>query len=142
MLCWGFKDQTYKGGYLQSSSGLRFTFLLLVIQPLPKGTQVVLLSATTPADVLEVTKKFIRDPVRILVKRDESTLEGTKQFYIAVGKEERKSDTLFDLCETVTITQAQAIIFRNTKRKVDWLTEKMHARDFTVSGVVRLLYAI
>lgn len=38
-------------------------------------------------------------------------------------------DTLCDLYETLTITQA--VIFLNTRRKVDWLTEKMHARDFT-----------
>ena len=47
-----------------------------MFQLLPQDTQVVLLSATMPADVLEVTKKFMRDPVRILVKRDELTLEG------------------------------------------------------------------
>lgn len=86
-----------------------------------------------PADVLEVTKKFMRDPVRILVKRDELTLEGIKQFYIAVEKEEWKLDTLCDLYETVTITQA--VIFCNTRRKVDWLTEKMHSREFTVSAM-------
>lgn len=49
--------------------------------------QVVLLSATMPADVLEVTKKFMRDPVRILVKKEELTLEGIKQFYINVERE-------------------------------------------------------
>lgn len=87
-----------------------------------------------PNDVLEVTKKFMRDPVRILVKRDELTLEGIKQFYIAVEKEEWKLDTLCDLYETVTITQA--VIFCNTRRKVDWLTEKMHSREFTVSAMV------
>jgi len=97
----------------------------------------VLLSATMPADVLEVTKKFMRDPVRILVKRDELTLEGIKQFYIAVEKEEWKLDTLCDLYETVTITQA--VIFCNTRRKVDWLTEKMHSREFTVSAMVRYI---
>lgn len=47
----------------------------------------VLLSATMPADVLEVTKKFMRDPVRILVKKEELTLEGIKQFYINVERE-------------------------------------------------------
>jgi len=116
MLSRGFKDQIYE-----------------VFQLLPQDTQVVLLSATMPADVLEVTKKFMRDPVRILVKRDELTLEGIKQFYIAVEKEEWKLDTLCDLYETVTITQA--VIFCNTRRKVDWLTEKMHAREFTVSAM-------
>jgi len=116
MLSRGFKDQIYE-----------------VFQLLPQDTQVVLLSATMPADVLEVTKKFMREPVRILVKRDELTLEGIKQFYIAVEKEEWKLDTLCDLYETVTITQA--VIFCNTRRKVDWLTEKMHSREFTVSAM-------
>jgi translation initiation factor 4A len=118
MLSRGFKDQIYE-----------------LFQLLPQETQVVLLSATMPADVLEVTKKFMREPVRILVKRDELTLEGIKQFYIAVEKEEWKLDTLCDLYETVTITQA--VIFCNTRRKVDWLTEKMHGREFTVSAMVR-----
>ena len=117
MLSRGFKDQIYE-----------------VFQLLPQDTQVVLLSATMPGDVLEVTKKFMREPIRILVKRDELTLEGIKQFYIAVEKEEWKLDTLCDLYETVTITQA--VIFCNTRRKVDWLTEKMHSREFTVSAMV------
>lgn len=49
--------------------------------------QVVLLSATMPADVLEVTKRFMNDPIRILVKKEELTLEGIRQFYIYVEKD-------------------------------------------------------
>ncbi|KAH9810958.1 P-loop containing nucleoside triphosphate hydrolase protein [Melampsora americana] len=116
MLSRGFKDQIYD-----------------VFQLLPPTTQVVLLSATMPEDVLEVTSKFMREPIRILVKRDELTLEGIKQFYIAIEKEEWKLDTLCDLYETVTITQA--VIFCNTRRKVDWLQEKLTAREFTVSSM-------
>ena len=136
MLSRGFKDQIYEGPFLECGTfvALAHRSSFLVFQLLPQDTQVVLLSATMPADVLEVTKKFMRDPVRILVKRDELTLEGIKQFYIAVEKEEWKLDTLCDLYETVTITQA--VIFCNTRRKVDWLTEKMHAREFTVSAMV------
>ena len=52
------------------------------------------------------------------------------------SSQEWKLDTLCDLYETLTITQA--VIFVNTRRKVDWLTEKMHARDFTVSSMVSL----
>ena len=59
MLSRGFKDQIYD-----------------VFQLLPAKIQVVLLSATMPPDVLEVTKRFMREPIRILVKRDELTLEG------------------------------------------------------------------
>jgi translation initiation factor 4A len=106
MLSRGFKDQIYE-----------------VFKFLPDKVQVALFSATMPLDVLEVTSRFMRDPIRILVKRDELTLEGIKQFYIAVEKEEWKLDTLCDLYETLTITQA--IIYCNTRRKVDWLTQKM-----------------
>lgn len=116
MLSRGFKDQIYD-----------------IFQKLPAATQVVLLSATMPTDVLEVTKKFMREPVRILVKKEELTLEGIRQFYVNVEKEEWKLDTLCDLYETLTITQA--VIFINTRRKVDWLTEKMCHRDFTVSAL-------
>jgi translation initiation factor 4A len=84
-----------------------------------------------PQDVLEVTTKFMRDPIRILVKKDELTLEGIKQFFVNVEKEDWKLDTLCDLYETLTVTQA--VIFCNTRRKVDMLSEKMAAREFTVS---------
>uniref|UniRef100_A0A8C5VKK4 RNA helicase n=1 Tax=Microcebus murinus TaxID=30608 RepID=A0A8C5VKK4_MICMU len=103
MLSRGFKDQIYE-----------------IFQKLNTSIQVVLLSATMPTDVLEVTKKFMRDTIRIL-------------FYINVEREEWKLDSLCGLYETLTITQA--VIFINTRRKVDWLTEKIHARDFTVSAL-------
>jgi len=116
MLSRGFKDQIYD-----------------IFRYLPTEVQVVLLSATMPAEVLDVTKKFMRDPKTILVKKEELTLEGIKQFFVNVEKEDWKLDTLCDLYETLTITQA--VIFCNTRRKVDWLTEKMHEKDFTVSAL-------
>jgi len=116
MLSRGFKDQIYD-----------------VFKNMPQEIQVVLLSATMPQDVLEVTQRFMREPVRILVKKEELTLEGIRQFYIQIEREEWKLDTLCDLYETLTITQA--VIFCNTRRKVDWLTEKMGGRDFTVSAM-------
>ncbi|KAH7088619.1 DEAD-domain-containing protein [Auriculariales sp. MPI-PUGE-AT-0066] len=82
---------------------------------------------------IQLAKKITRDPVRIAVKRAEPeiSLEGIKQFYIAVEKEEWKLDTLFDLYETVTITQAT--VFCNSRRQVEWLAEKLRAREFSVS---------
>ncbi|XP_005877191.1 PREDICTED: eukaryotic initiation factor 4A-I [Myotis brandtii] len=104
-----------------------------IFQKLNSNTQVVFLPATMPSGVLEVTKKFMRDPIRMLVKKEELTLEGICQFYINMEREKWKLDTLCDLYETLTITQA--VIFINTQRKVDWLTDKMHSRDFTVSAM-------
>ncbi|PAA55909.1 hypothetical protein BOX15_Mlig011711g5, partial [Macrostomum lignano] len=114
MLDKGFKEQIYD-----------------VYRYLPPGTQVVLVSATLPHEILEMTSKFMSNPVRILVKRDELTLEGIRQFFVAVEREEWKYDTLIDLYGTMTISQA--VIFCNTKRKVEWLAEKMLEANFTVS---------
>lgn len=116
MLSRGFKSQIYD-----------------VFKKLPPDVQVALFSATMPQDILELTTKFMRDPKRILVKNDELTLEGIRQFYVAVEKEDWKLETLCDLYETLTITQA--IIYCNTRRKVDFLTSKMSERDFTVSSM-------
>jgi translation initiation factor 4A len=116
MLSRGFKEQIYD-----------------VFKYMPEHVQSAIFSATMPLDVLEVTQKFMRDPVRILVKKDQLTLEGIKQFFIAIDREEWKFDTLCDLYQTLTITQA--IIYCNTRRKVDWLTEKMIGKDFTVSSM-------
>ncbi|CAB3403591.1 unnamed protein product [Caenorhabditis bovis] len=114
MLSRGFKDQIYD-----------------VFKTMPRDVQVVLLSATMPAEVLEVTQKFMRDPIRILVKKDELTLEGIRQFFIDVQKDEYKFETLCDLYDVVDVTQA--VIFCNTRRKVDQLTEQMIKKKFTVS---------
>lgn len=62
MLNKGFKEQIYD-----------------IYRYLPPSTQVVLISATMPQEVLDMTKKFMNMPVKILVKRDELTLEGIKQ---------------------------------------------------------------
>jgi len=114
MLSRGFKDQIYD-----------------IFKCLPPNVQVCLFSATMAPEILDMTTKFMREAVRILVKKDELTLEGIRQFYVAIEKEEWKLDTLCDLYETLTITQA--IIYCNTRRKVDFLADQLGKRDFTIS---------
>ena len=119
MLSQGFKDQICK----------LFGFM-------PQDVQAVLLSATMPKEALDVTGSFMRDPIRILVKKDELTLEGITQFYVQLEKEEWKYDTLCDLYDSVNI--AQAVIFCNTRRKVEELAQRMKTDKFTVSCLVSL----
>merc|ERR1711904_340413 len=102
----GFKEQVYN-----------------IRRHLPTKTQIVLVSATLPQEVLEMTHRFMKHPVRVLVKRDELTLEGIKQFFVAVESEEWKFDSLCDLYDSLTITQA--VIFCNPRKKVGWLAERM-----------------
>merc|ERR1711959_22486 len=114
MLSRGFKDQIYD-----------------IFKCLPPDVQVCLFSATMAPEILDLTTKFMRDAVRILVKKDELTLEGIRQFYVAIEKDEWKVETLCDLYERVTVSQA--IIYCNTRRKADELSEQMSRHDFTVS---------
>mmetsp|Transcript_90107 Transcript_90107/g.160474 ORF Transcript_90107/g.160474 Transcript_90107/m.160474 type:complete len:394 (-) Transcript_90107:182-1363(-) len=114
MLSFGFNDQIYK--------------IFKILHP---EVQVCLFSATMPADILELTKKFMRNPIHILVKKNELTLEGIQQFYVDVDKDILKLDVLCDLYETLTITQS--IIYCNTQRRVETLAAEMSKRDFTVS---------
>ena len=111
-----------------------------IFQLLPQKLQVGVFSATMPPEALEITRKFMNKPVKILVKRDELTLEGIKQFYVNVDREEWKLDTLCDLYETLAITQS--VIFINTRRKVDWLTDKMRGKHFDHTRVVCCLLGV
>jgi len=115
MLDRGFKDQIYD-----------------VFQYLPQEVQVGLFSATMPLDILKMTKQFMRDPVRILVKKEQLTLEGIRQYYVDVD-DKWKLDTLIDLYENITINQC--IIYCNRRYRVDWLAEQMSQKDFTVSAL-------
>ncbi|CAF1217073.1 unnamed protein product [Rotaria magnacalcarata] len=116
MLKEGFKDQIYN-----------------IFMKMPSNIQTVILSATMPKEVLDVTSKFMTDPIKILVKKDEITLEGIHQFYVDVQLEDHKFETLCDLYSTICV--AKSIIFCNTRRKVEYVAKEMTARDFTVSAM-------
>jgi len=98
---------------------------------IPADIQVGLFSATMPPSILEITKKFMRNPATILVKNEELTLDGIKQFYIPIDKEEWKFLTLVELYKNLEIQQC--IIFCNHKQSVDDLAEKFRSESFVVS---------
>jgi translation initiation factor 4A len=100
-----------------------------IFERLPESVQVALFSTLMPP--MEATRQIVRSERHELLSKP--SIEGIKQFYIAVEREEWKLDTLCDLYETVTSTQS--IIYVNTRRKVEWLTDKMSERDFTVSAM-------
>ena len=116
MLSTGFKDQVCD-----------------IFRCMPENIQSAIFSATMPPDILEVTKKFMKEPMKILVKNEELTLDGIKQFFIAIEREEWKLDTLMDLYQTITVTQV--IIYCNTRRKVEYLTDSMTVKGFSVSQI-------
>jgi len=125
VLCLDEADEMLTEGFLEQVQQL--------FRTVPQAAQVCVFSATLPLEVMETTQRFMRDPVRVLVKREELTLKGIKQFYVALDEEAWKFDTLCDLYDTLTITQA--VIYCNTRRKVEWLAEEMIKQDFSVSAM-------
>jgi len=58
-----------------------------ILTMLSRNIQFIVVSATMPCDLLETTAKFMNDPVKIIIKREERTLEGIRQFYVNVERE-------------------------------------------------------
>ena len=102
-----------------------------IIESLPEETQICLFSATMPREALKSTRHFLRNPVSVLVKKDQLTLEGIRQFLVNVNEEQWKFETFCDLYETISITQS--IVYVNSKDKADWLYESIKEKGFTAS---------
>ena len=103
-----------------------------IFRTLPRNVQVGVFSATMPDECLEITKMFMRDPVKILVKKEELALMGINQFYVDCQEQRHKYATLCDIYADVSIQQA--VIFCNSRRTVDWLTDRMREDNFTVAA--------
>jgi superfamily II DNA/RNA helicase len=113
MLSVGFKDQVYQ-----------------IFQYLPETISVSLFSATLPKEVEELTNKFMRDPIKILVKNEMLTLEGISQYYIALETDNDKFNTIKDLFGW--ISSSQAIIYCNSLKRVSDLYSAMIKDQFPV----------
>ena len=99
----------------------------------PKETRVALFSATMPVEVVEFAEKLLNNPVKILIPPEEVTLEGIKQYYIELPREDWKYEVLCDLYQQLNINQA--IIYCNKRQKVEWLAEKMSSQGFPLSFI-------
>ena len=111
MLSCGFKDQIYN-----------------IFQFMPTSIQVALFSATLPPELHLITQKFMRAPVEILVKAEQLTLEGIKQYYVAMENDDQKYDTLKDIYGSLAISQS--IIYCNSNKRVNDLYQAMQVDNF------------
>lgn len=118
MLSIGFKDQIYN-----------------IFQQLPSNIQIALFSATMPPSIIQLTTKFMRDPVKITMQPQELNLDGIKQYYIAMHSDFDKIECLKDLFSRLTISQT--IIYANDVKRVKDLYEVMSKEDFSVCCIHR-----
>ena len=104
-----------------------------IFQYLPPKIQVCLFSATMNDSFFSITKKFMRDPVKIQVKTEELTLEGIKQFYIDIERNDYKYETLCDIYSNISISQS--IIYCNSIKMVDIISNKLNNDNFSVACI-------
>ena len=100
---------------------------------MPKNIQLCLYSATVPNEIAELSKKFMRDPVRILVKSEMLTLEGISQFHINIEDDQGKYLTLKDLYESLSVSQC--IIYCNSVKRVQDLHSALLEDGFPVGAI-------
>ena len=103
-----------------------------IISLIPTTTNILLFSATMPKDIVEMTTKFMKEPKKILLKNEELTLEGIKQYYVYLKKED-KLDVLLQIYRGIEI--AQAIIYCNTKKTVDYVSEALKSKGHQISAI-------
>ncbi|KAK8863502.1 Eukaryotic initiation factor 4A-II [Tritrichomonas musculus] len=104
-----------------------------IFQYLPPDVQILLFSATIPQSIFNLMMDFMKDPVKILVKAEQLTLEGIHQFFVNVGETNYKLPTLIDIFGRLAIQKA--VIFANSKATVDFLKEQMENQHFVVSAI-------
>ena len=105
----------------------------IIFQSLPNNMQVALFSATMPPDFFELTTKFMRDPIQILVEPEKLTLNGIKQYCIDIERNEYKFDILCDLYDVLSLSQS--IIYCNSRKMVEDLSTKLKEANFCVSSI-------
>ena len=103
-----------------------------IISLIPTTAKILLFSATMPKDIVEMTTKFMKDPAKILIKNEELTLEGIKQYYVYLKKED-KLDVLFQIYRGIEI--AQAIIYCNTKKSVENVSSELKKKGHMISSI-------
>ena len=116
MLSGGFKEQIYE-----------------IFKYFDENVQVAIFSATMPDEVLQLTEKFMRTPVKIIVKKEELTLECIEQKYVALYSDQDKFEMLKNIFEMISINQC--IIYCNSVRRVNELYEAMSNAGFSVCAI-------
>lgn len=104
-----------------------------IIVELDANTQIAIFSATYPKAVIEIANAFMSKPKQILLKRENLSLELIKQYKIYVKFDDYKYATLVDLYKNLLI--GQCIIFVNSIKSADELTEKLEVDGYAVGKI-------
>ena len=126
VLCFDEADEMFSMGFREQVRN--------IIQSTAPTTQLLLFSATIPEELVEMIreKNIMNNPVKILIKTDNVKLDGIKQYFVNVP-DRQKYDTLLELFRDLNISQA--IIYCNSKERVEWLVSNLLAANFPIDCI-------
>ncbi len=98
-----------------------------------ESTRLALFSATMPQNVLDIASRYLQQPVKILLQPEDVTLDGIKQYYVSLEREDWKLPVLLDLYQHITVNQA--LIYVNKRQKAEWLAKQLASQGFTLEYI-------
>ncbi|MDD4844250.1 MAG: DEAD/DEAH box helicase [Anaerotignum sp.] len=104
----------------------------LILTKIPEDHQTLLFSATLSPEILDITKRFLKNPEFVKVVRKELTVPNIEQAYFDV-KEKTKLDALTRIIDV--FDPHLSMVFCNTKKRVDDLVELLQGRGYFAEGL-------
>ncbi len=103
-----------------------------ILAEIPSEHQTALFSATMPQSILDITGKYQKDALKLEIVKKELTIPLVKQYYYEV-KRQNKEEVVSRLLDYYN--PKASLIFCNTKRMVDELTENLKGRGYFAEGL-------
>lgn len=103
-----------------------------ILLEVPEERQTILFSATMPKEILDLTKRYQKNPVMIKAVHKELTVPSIEQFYLEVN-ESSKLEVLSRIIDANNIKLS--LVFCNTKKKVDELASSLQSRGYAAEAL-------
>ncbi len=103
-----------------------------IMKKIPEQRQTIFFSATMPKAILDLTKKYQKNPQFVKLVHKEVTVPNVEQFYFEV-KQQAKTEALARLIDYYNLKLS--LVFCNTKRRVDELVEDLKIRGYLADGL-------
>lgn len=103
-----------------------------ILKDVPEERQTLLFSATMPKAIINITKLYQKNPELVKVAHKQLTVPNIEQIYLEV----KQSNKLEVLARLIDMHNPKlAIVFSNTKRKVDELVTQLQSRGYFADGL-------
>lgn len=96
---------------------------------IPSKTQICFFTSTISNEMMKMAHNYMNDPAYIKIRLEEKTLEGIKQYFVFLEKEELKLETLYEFLKTIDMQQC--LIYCNSKVKVNEVSIFLKSKKFS-----------